>query len=235
MAEDIENTLKEFSKIGIFSHNPHNGIGLWEEEQRLLLKLVGKSKKYLEIGSHNLGSALLVGTHANINALDRQIYALDIEFSPWANLNYKRSNSWVVTLETDSNELSKHEHVLKGLDFVFIDGFHSFAQVIKDFENVYPLMTEGIIAFHDTSPFLNKKEHVERCLKFANDNLGELMSDETENFYVDEAIAKIVEDYPVELIDCSVECYHPRETRLNSWIRGKTSPHSAIWAVKVSK
>ena len=240
MATDIEKTLKQFSKIGLFSHNPNNGIGLWTEEQELLLTLVGDSKKYFEIGSHNLGSALLVEQHAEILGIEREIFALDLKFSPWANLNYERASSNVARIECSSNDLRTYKDDLEGVDFIFIDGFHSFVQVVKDFELSYDLMTNGgIIAFHDTSPNLNKIEHVDKCTEYARENLEYLTQDNSENFYVDEAICFILDQYQdkadLELIDCTVECYHPRETRLNSWIRGKTSPHSAIWAMKVTK
>jgi cephalosporin hydroxylase len=243
MGTDIENTLKQFSQLGLFSHNPHNGIGLWTEEQELLLTLVGESKKYLEIGSHNLGSALLVEEHARTNGLEREIFGLDIEFSPWAKLNYKRANSSIKMLECDSNELRQHHQELQGLDFVFIDGFHSFNQVLHDFEAVQDLVVDGgIVAFHDTSPNLNKPSYVDTCWEFASENFGELASTERgEDFYVDEAIVFImrsfnkIKDMNWSLIDCTIECYHPQETRLQSWIRGKTSPHSAIWAMKVDR
>lgn len=239
MAANIETTLREFSKIGLFSHNPHNGIGLWPEEQELLLTLVGESKKYFEIGSHNLGSALLVEKHAKSMGLDRDVFALDLKFSPWAKLNYQRAKSSIMQLECGSNDLLNYEQDLQGVDFVFIDGFHSFRQVVKDFCLSCSLITNGgIVAFHDTSPYLNKPEHVEKCTKFAHDNLRYLSDDTSENFYVDEAICYILDTYQdatLELIDCGIECYHPRETRLNGWIRGKTSPHSAIWAMKVTK
>tara|TARA_R110000824_G_scaffold143199_3_gene310751 strand:+ start:1789 stop:2394 length:606 start_codon:yes stop_codon:yes gene_type:complete len=201
---------------------------------------VGDSKKYFEIGSHNLGSALLVEQHAKTLGVEREIFALDLRFSPWANLNYERASSNVARIECSSNDLRTYKDDLEGTDFIFIDGFHSFAQVVRDFELSYDLMTNGgIIAFHDTSPNLNKPEYVEKCTEYARDNLEYLTQDDSENFYVDEAICFILDQYQdkadLELIDCTVECYHPRETRLNSWIRGKTSPHSAIWAMKVTK
>jgi cephalosporin hydroxylase len=245
MGTDIETTLKQFSKLGIFSHNPLNGIGLWKEEQELLLKLVGDSKKYFEIGSHNLGSALLIEEHAKTLGIEREVFALDIKFSPWAQLNYDRAKSNITRLECDSKDLRDHNKQLAGTDFIFIDGFHSFKQVMHDFEYSQGLMTNGgIIAFHDTSPKLDDQDYVSKCQKFAEDNFDELTSSNHEDFYVDEAIVYMMNQYNVigkkakipfrfELINCTIECYHPRETRLSSWIRGKTSPHSAIWALRV--
>lgn len=246
MENRIDDSIREFSKIGLMSHNPNNGIGLWAEEQELLLTLVGDSKKYLEIGSHNLGSALLVEKHAQINDIDREVFALDIKFSPWAALNYERANSSVTQLECDSNHLNTYAKELAGLDFVFIDGYHSFNQVLVDFQLIEGFMTNGgIVAFHDTSPNLNQPDYVERCLDFAQNNFRELIASTEEDFYVDEAVCYLQDHYntigeheghtSVDFIDCSIECYHPRETRLNSWIRGKTSPHSAIWALKINR
>jgi predicted O-methyltransferase YrrM len=213
MGTDIENTLKKFSQIGLFSHNPYNGIGLWPEEQELLLTLVGESKKYLEIGSHNLGSALLVEQHAKTNGLKREVFALDLKFSPWATLNYDRAKSNLTQIQCDSNDIFNHSKDLKGVDFVFIDGYHSFNQVVHDFRATLKLMTNGgIIAFHDTSPRLNNPEHIKQCIKFAHDNFDYLTSDTTENFYVDEAICFLYDHYKkdtnikLDLLDCSIEC-----------------------------
>jgi len=242
MGTDIESTLKSFSQIGLFSHNPYNGIGLWLEEQELLLTLVGESKKYLEIGSHNLGSALLVERHAKTNEINREVFAVDLQFSPWAQLNYSRAKSDLTQIQCNSNDILSYEKDLAGVDFVFIDGYHSFSQVINDFNAAEKLMTNGgIIAFHDTSPYLNKEEHRKKCLEFAKNNFHELITSEEEDFYVDEAICFLVDQYQkksnvrINWIDCTLECYHPRETRLNGWIRGKTSPHSAIWALQIQK
>ena len=118
MATDIEKTLKQFSKIGLFSHNPNNGIGLWTEEQELLLTLVGDSKKYFEIGSHNLGSALLVEQHAKTLGIEREVFALDLRFSPWAKLNYERAVSSIAQIEYSSNDLLNYKDDLEGADFI---------------------------------------------------------------------------------------------------------------------
>ena len=236
MATDIEKTIRQFSKLGIFSHNPQNGIGLWKEEQELLLSLIDESKTYFEIGSHNLGSALLVEQHARTNNIDREVWALDIKFSPWAKLNSERANTEVKMLEMDSSKASKLDDV-KDIDFLFIDGYHSFKQVIVDFSGMYPFLSDNaVVAFHDTSPRLNDPEYRQYCLDFVDDNIDFLEESGYEDFYVDEAVVSIVDEYDgVELIDCTTECFHPRETQLDTWIRGKTSPHSAIWAVKVTK
>ena len=225
--------FKKFGQYGLQSHNPNNGIGLWPEEQELLLTLTQNCKNYLEIGSHNLGSALLVETQARVDKIDRNIVAVDLQFSPWAAINHKRAGSNVKMWECNSSSLKElHGPKMKDLDFVFIDGYHSFKQVVIDFNQVEEyLANDAIVAFHDTSPKLNNPDWITERTKVMQDNLVDLMNDDDENFYIDEAILHILER-GYELIDCGISCYHPQETGLTGWIRGTTSPSSAIWAIK---
>ena len=227
----MEAIFRKFGQYGLQSHNPNNGIGLWQEEQELLLTLTNDCENYLEIGSHNLGSAILVETQARVNKTKRKVTAVDLKFSPWAAINHKRAGSNVCMWECDSSRL-KELHEMNNLDFVFIDGYHSFRQVLIDFNQVQDSLTDdAIIAFHDTSPKLNNDEWVAERREFVYSHYDELIEDESENFYIDEAILKIC-DLGYELIDCGIECYHPRETGLTGWIRGTTSPSSAIWAIR---
>jgi predicted O-methyltransferase YrrM len=235
MEQSFDDVLKKFGQYGIISHNPTNGIGLWPEEQIVLLNLAKDSHHYFEIGSHNLGSAILVETEARVNNKERKVSALDIKFSPWAALNYKRAKSSINMIERSSDDIAANatKDGLSNVDFLFIDGFHSFKQVLRDFEECADILAHNaIVAFHDTSPHLSKQSYIDECRERVDNNFDHLSNDESENFYIDEAIVWLADTYNYELIDCSVDCYHPRETRLNSWIRGKTSPSSAIWAIR---
>jgi predicted O-methyltransferase YrrM len=70
----------------------------------------------------------------------------------------KRSKQKIVAIQGDSHSidtLNKIKRILNGkkLDFLFIDGDHSYKGVKKDFEMYSPLVRKGgIIAFHDIIP-----------------------------------------------------------------------------------
>jgi len=47
------------------------------------------------------------------------------------------------------------EFVLEPVNLAFIDGFHSFRQIITDFMQLSPVLTDNaFILFHDTSPHI---------------------------------------------------------------------------------
>jgi len=236
--------LQQFNSYGIHPHNPNNGIGMWPEEQELFLKLYSEScppedhcKLYLEIGTHNGGSVILAETYDCLMRNKLDMYAcFDPEESPWWKINKYRANSTAQLFLDKSDNIHKRFNKDGNFifDFAFIDGFHSYKQVLIDFEQVFPIMKKGgIVAFHDASPRIQKEEKRKEILQFAKDNEQDLLNTNYEDFYVDEAYCQILEKYLVEHIDCEIECFHPRETRLNSWIRGKTSPHSALAAVRI--
>ncbi len=61
------------------------------------------------------------------------------------------SNFKLCKIDTTSVEFSEKIKSISPIDFVFIDGDHSYAGVKNDFECVYPHLTaSGIIVFHDT-------------------------------------------------------------------------------------
>ena len=71
---------------------------------------------------------------------------------------FKKPNQKLYLLREDSHQketLEKVKEILDDnqLDFLFIDGDHSYEGVKKDFEMYSPLVRKGgIIAFHDIAP-----------------------------------------------------------------------------------
>ena len=49
---------------------------------------------------------------------------------------------------------------------------------------------------------------------------------------MDESLVRFVNQGGYELLDCEIECYHPRETGILSWVRGTTSCSSALAAAR---
>lgn len=242
-AESIDFAMTDLRESGVLVHSPGNiSIGMWEEEQNLLLSLLSRIKSdhiaVCEIGSNNGCAAQLMRFFLGYVAKSSNIYCVDPNFTDWFDLLNKRVDSQLdsrphkITKVTDfSNSLDKYE--IEPLDFVLIDGLHAFRQVLTDFNVVKPhLKPDSIIAFHDVSPRLQKAEKRQEILKWTLENLDYLKGLDYEDFMTCEAYCYLESTEPVEHIDCSVDCYHPQETGLTSWIRGKTSPHSAIAAFR---
>ena len=240
---------KDLRESGVLIHRPDAiSVGLWEEEQEALLDLLGRVKadyiSICEIGSNNGASAQLMRLYTSYAAKSSKIYCIDPNFTPWFDLLNKRIDAIlgeaahkheIIKICDFSENVAKYDfHIIEEqLDFVWIDGLHAFGQILTDFNVVKPYLKPGaIIAFHDTSPRLQKPEQRQEILKWTLDNLDYLKNLDYEDFFCDEAVCYLEHTEPVEHIDCSIECYHPNETGLTGWIRGKTSPHSAIAAFR---
>ena len=76
--------------------------------------------------------------------------------------NFARDSQKVHLLRMSSHfpeTLKKARRILQGnkLDFLFIDGDHSYEGVKKDFEMYYPLVSDGgLVAFHDIYTYRDK-------------------------------------------------------------------------------
>jgi hypothetical protein len=101
-----------------------------------------------------------VGTRRRIYCIDPWKYAelgdLDF-FEQWrANITVNRLEAHVFPLRGRSHDMLSHWNELTGglpVDFVFIDGWHEYASVLRDFELAFPLVkTGGWIALHDVCP-----------------------------------------------------------------------------------
>lgn len=69
-------------------------------------------------------------------------------------LNNKEEN--IYTIKNDSSDYDTNLKIFKSIgvekfDFIFIDGWHSINQVLKDWEYTNLLNDGGIVGFHDTS------------------------------------------------------------------------------------
>ena len=111
-----------------------------------------------EIGSYDGGTLFLF---AGVAPEDAQIFSLDLHLGFGRRSAFRRMlrrGQSLQYIEGDSHDLgtkSRLEKLLAGkrLDFLFIDGDHSFAGVAADFELYSPLVRPGgLIAFHDIIP-----------------------------------------------------------------------------------
>jgi len=143
------------------------------QEILTLLTLLDKIKPrfILEIGTQNGGSLFLL---SQIASPDAAIISIDLSNGPFGGGYHKSRISLyksfakfkqkIHLMRDDSHQsetLKKVKTILAGnqLDFLFIDGDHTYDGVKKDFEMYGPLVkNDGLIAFHDIVPGL--AEHV---------------------------------------------------------------------------
>jgi len=122
-------------------------------------------KVILEIGTANGGSLFALCKLASEDALIISIDLPEGEFGggypEWEVPIYKyfkKEGQQLFLLREDSHleaSLNKIKEILSGkqVDFLFIDGDHSYEGVKKDFEMYSPLVKKGgVIAFHDVAP-----------------------------------------------------------------------------------
>lgn len=236
----MDDIVEQLSRVGIHPHSNANGIGLWPEEQKTLVWLATRMSfdgqllldyDWAEIGTFCGGSACLLNMVENRAG---KIHSVDPYPRPIAAVNFKVAKATDVIQHRMRSEDYFLQHHKSELGFVFIDGFHSFAQCLRDFLAVKRFLVPGaIVAFHDVPP----KIDFEESLSFAQDNFEQLMNSDIEDFRIAEAIAYIldefknfqIETFPQKFKD---ECKHFQETGLNRWVRGKTSPFNAIAAIR---
>ena len=131
-------------------------------EMERLLSIVEKShpKTVLEIGTAKGGTLFLF---SQIASEDAHLISVDLPverggYSDWKVPFYKsfaKENQKIELIREDSHSEETFEKIRKILkdrkvDFLFIDGDHSYEGVKKDFEMYNSLVREnGLIAFHD--------------------------------------------------------------------------------------
>jgi predicted O-methyltransferase YrrM len=111
-----------------------------------------------EIGAAGCGTTFLFARAAAPGSL---VVSIDLELEEarrHASALFAREGQRVVCLKADSHQtetVREVERLLAGraLDFLFIDGDHSYEGVARDFELYAPLVRpDGLIAFHDIVP-----------------------------------------------------------------------------------
>jgi predicted O-methyltransferase YrrM len=239
--------LEEFDTFGIKSHMPPNFIGLWKEEQKDLVWTALQCDKcgdFVEIGAANGGSAVLLCLVKKYLQAYNHVISVDVNFTRWFDYNIAAGNFEDISRKLQINSLFfQKEYVGIQIGLVFIDGWHSFKQVLTDFIQVAPYLTKtSIIAFHDISPQMYCQyapEYIQSLyhnLHKNNDELyNRLMNDESENFYLDEAVAEILITNPdFQLIDIpnKEKGKHFVETGLTEYTRGKTSPFNSLVCIQ---
>jgi predicted O-methyltransferase YrrM len=148
-------------------------ITSWQKKAEIvsLLQLLERSRprRIAEIGTANGGTLFML---TQVAAPDATIVSVDLpggrlggasssvqnRYPPWRARLYRgfgRDDQSLHVIRADSHEVSTVEDVRRRLpegevDFLFIDGDHSYEGVRRDFELYSPLAAEGcLVAFHD--------------------------------------------------------------------------------------
>lgn len=135
-----------------------------EIEQLLSLIQQRAPSKILEIGTANGGTLFLF---ARVAAPNATLLSLDLPAGNYGGgyspiriplyLSFARNKQKIFLLRGNSHDRSNVDRVTNRLgeaklDFLFIDGDHSYEGVKKDFELYSPLVRSGgVIAFHDVA------------------------------------------------------------------------------------
>ena len=154
----------------VFQHFPYRYFGwpikraqVHEEIETLLAKICDiKVNTMLEIGTFNGGTLFLFSKMVNSDA---KIISLDMPGGRWGGgyekfklpfyTNFAHGTQKIYLIRANSHSpssLQKVESILKGetIDFLFIDGDHSYDGVKADFEMYGQLVRKGgLIVFHD--------------------------------------------------------------------------------------
>jgi len=171
--EDYLDVCYNFSQNG-FKVKPHQS----KEELLALLDVLSvlKPKRILEIGTSEGGTLFLL---CKVASPDSTLISIDLPEGAGGgelNPNWKKSfyesfisrNQKIHLLRENSHDdltVKKVEELLDGkkLDFILIDGDHTYNSVKKDFQCYFPLFSNnGIIAFHDINEVLWENIGVKR-------------------------------------------------------------------------
>lgn len=243
--EPLYYIMESFDRLGILPHTKPNAIGMWPNEQECLVWTALQCDPkpwWVEVGSFCGGSTILLGMAKEaIDVLDKALplLAVDLNFNPLFDYNIKRSKLTNITkIEGDSIEALSQ--VDQPISFLFLDGWHSFSSVVREFKTALPNLDDNaIIGFHDVSPKMltHDPQHIDQCYEYSQLIWNELIEDRTQDFRLDEAVAYICVEYGYEIIDIPVRkpISHFKETGLTEWVRGTTSPHNSFTAIRKTK
>lgn len=166
----------------------------WERTEGLLFKSICTYEKYktiVEIGSQFGETTFYLAQAAEVN--EGKVFSYDFydeigiyKAGGHGNIEIikKRLEKYLnrVKLTKIDSQSPEFKNVLEKdtggkIDFVFIDGDHSYEGVKNDFLNVYPLMSEnGTIVFHDTGNHIGVRKFIIELYTELNDGTFSLIN-----------------------------------------------------------
>jgi predicted O-methyltransferase YrrM len=238
-------TLYRWEALDYKSHTLPCALGMWIGELECLLwcALNSPPGDWLEIGSFKGGSFTALGLAREEAGLDPTVFACDIKFDPMVEQGIINAGIGylIQKIECNSQALNiRPELQDRKISFAFIDGWHSYNGVLQDVHAISSYLTKNaIIAFHDVSPMSYGDEALLyfKSIKPTKEKHQKLMSDFTENFRLDEAVATLLGTGNFELVEIPIRKYeqHYKETSLKEWVRGTTSPYNSFCAIRKVK
>ena len=159
-AEAVRDTLTKLPTLGAkFEYLTGNRQFRVDQKKPEFMALLGKietlaPKNILEIGGRRGGSALMFSIAAGG---DSDLLSMDIKTSPRKLKNLKRLcgdhqvDFWEADSHSDETIQRLSDHLgKKKIDFLFIDGDHSYEGAKQDFIRFAPFVQDGgLIALHD--------------------------------------------------------------------------------------
>lgn len=140
--------------------------------QLLDILKVRMPKRMLEIGTASGGTLFVfsqvLGGEAHIISLDLPFKELRVGYPPWRRELYKsfaKDGQRIDLLQANSHTKEALESVKKALageklDFLFIDGDHSYEGAKADYKMYAPLVRRGgMVAFHDVVKWPGRKQN----------------------------------------------------------------------------
>ena len=116
------------------------------------LPMADRCKSILEIGINRNGEGSFTQIFLKNKRPDCKYFGIDIDDKAY--LNDEQNNIYTIRNDSsnyDSNMMIMKLHGVEGFDFIFIDGWHSINQMLRDWEYVRHLSPNGIVGFHDVN------------------------------------------------------------------------------------
>jgi hypothetical protein len=123
--------------------------------QEQFMRVKHRCAAILEIGvNHNATPTPMTSTNMFLSMKHRETIYLGVDINDKSYLNNPGEN--VFTLQSDSGLISDvisyaNTVGIRHFDFIFIDGWHSVNQVLREWEYTSWLGPNGIVGFHDTA------------------------------------------------------------------------------------
>jgi hypothetical protein len=116
------------------------------------LRVKNAAQSILEIGVCRNGAESF--THCFLNNKKKETIYVGIDLEDKSFLNNLQNN--IYTIKSDSSNYEENMKSMKLIgvtqfDFIFIDGWHSINQCLRDWEYTTLLSEHGIVGFHDVS------------------------------------------------------------------------------------
>ena len=254
----VNDIIEEFADFKFESHRYPNPIGLWPNEQESLVWLAleaDPSLDWIEIGAFCGGSACLLCLSRLYQNAGPSVISVDHDFThsngAFDKNVYFKGGFGEIHRSIRCNSKDFLTKYTGQASFGFIDGWHSFSAVLADALTLDSVMAPGgILAIHDCAPqpyskqqlafYYEKSKHLSRASDLeqvgpAEDKESYHESEANQDFFVDEAVAVLINEYNYQLIDIPVLDGSTHFDRVPIYKHGTTSPYHGLVGLRKTK